>query len=280
MLEVHLLPVGGVLGAGLDRFCPAARAAISELAEQANVREAELARLYLTKESPARAVALSLGEVMDLDSLLDVVLEAATLEQYNCEFQAGDSFSVSATWDHVVAVRVGADVDISRVVKNLSKRADLTVRVQEADLDDDVDVLTPPVADPHFWSQVRARASTPLFLLERFAEGDGGFRLRLVDVDQLEVVRHQVRRRSLIAIAERGSAIALPSQSVAEDAFFMISGDLSIGLLNAERLPFGLDPAGQAVAVGTVALPESAWILCGVVPDDDGVVRGRWSSIT
>lgn len=279
-VEVLLGPSAArALSDGLDRFGAAARVAIRALAERSNVQEVELTRLYLANKVRGRAASLSLGSVMDLDSMLDALVEAAVSEEFVCEFDAG-KFHVGLSWHHYVTVRVGADVDISAILESLEACADLVVRVEGADSDDDTDLLSLPGAGPAFWSRARAMAEAPIFLMERFAEGGGGFHLVLADSNQLEMVRVRARRRSLICVAPLASAAPVPNEGAAENPFFMISGELTVGPLEAESFPFGMDPVEQALMHNAVALPESSWSLCAVVPDDDGIVRGRWPSIT
>lgn len=132
------------------------------------------------------------------------------------------------------------------------------------------------VADGLFWSSVAEGAAKVKLLRERWAYGKFGTHWYDISGDVVFKVSQLVQPRSMLSVLLDPP---LDLDRLHLDGPFAALGDLGRSIeVRHEEFPFGVDSMGDITKEGWRSGVDERrmWRWVAVVPDPDGVVRGRW----
>jgi hypothetical protein len=131
-------------------------------------------------------------------------------------------------------------------------------------------------ADADFWARVTEASERLTLVCEHWADGPHGRRWFRVTPGNTADVARLLRPGSLVRVATEPD-LTLGAEPPRDD-FTAFVAPLPHGELAHRSYPGGADALSEVTGAGfSLVLPEAAlgtW--CAVVPDADGVVRGRW----
>lgn len=132
------------------------------------------------------------------------------------------------------------------------------------------------VADDAFWARVAEAAERLTLVCERWAYGAHGSRWFRVTPETAAGTARLLRPRSLVCVATEPELS--PRAELLEDAFTAFAAPLLPGELAHRYYPGGADTLREVMDDGYSLMLADAALgdRCAVVPDADGVVRGRW----
>lgn len=214
--------------------------------------------LIVNEPLPERFAWLHNGASLDVPTALDLAVGMAAGTGPYCALRTPDGLELVSGWDGAIHLFLPARREI-----RLSPGQDAVLRLEWRDppteLPQDAPLIT-AVADEAFWAAVReaalSAAPRPALLAERWAYGDLGLRWFIVTPDNVQDLARTVRPRSLLSVVAGPDLDPDPAEL--EDGFTdAVVADLSFRV--ADR-----------------ALSRRR----AVVPDADGIVRGRWEDET
>ena len=234
----------------------ALRAVLAEVLGKAGALTVD--SLIINEPLPERYAGLRPGARVEISDALDLAVGMVRGDGPYCTLRAAGGFELASGWDGAVHLLLPDKQEL-----RLSAEQEAVLRLEWRDPPsvgpEDTPLIT-AVADEAFWAEVEAAASAalpePTLLAERWAYGRLGFRWFIVDPTTTWDLARAVEARSLLSVIVAPDPD--PSPEELEDGFEeAIVGDLSL------RIP------DEALA---------RWRA--VVPDSDGVVRGRWEDET
>ncbi|WP_327266000.1 RNA-binding protein [Streptomyces sp. NBC_01232] len=200
-----------------------------------------------------------------------------------CRLEVGDAFAVHVGWDQYVYVV--SDRPCTEAVARTRELGlfpePITGSPYAADLDEPE--MT-EAADEDFWARVRTvLASRQTALLEETFVRNAA-RWHRLTAENLDTVRAGLGPRAMLAVwpdltPDVGAVLAaLPEDESVEIVWEAQDGTISAAIVDdTEYEQFAVLLAGARAAC-TLSLYVDARepLLCGVLPDDDGVLRARW----
>lgn len=242
--------------------------------EASGVDTLEVGELLVSEPLADRHLGLRNGLEANLAEALDLVVGMASGHGPYCRLTSQGRLRVEAGWDGAVHFYV------------TPKIADDVVRFHGRDLRLERRIVAPgpvdvprPVeiaADHEFWAGVRAVAGGVTLLCERWAYGAYGCRWFQVTPENTVDVAQAVRARSLLCVVVEPDLRVKPD--MLDDGFTAFEAPLKPGELVFHSYPGGVDDIAEVVGEGLSLMISDSSITqwCVVVPDRDGVVRGRW----
>lgn len=261
-VELVIAPAAGevaedLAGAeGWGDYEHALRAALTEVLDTAGALTVD--SLIVNEPLPERYAGLRPGTRVEIPDALDLAVGMVIGDGPYCTLQAADGFELASGWDGAVHLLLPAKQDL-----RLSAGQEAVLRLEWRDppsvAPEDTPLIT-AVADEAFWAEVAAAASAalpePTLIAERWAYGSLGLRWFIVTPTTAQDVARGVEARSLLSVV------------VAPDP---------------DPSPDELDDGFEEAIIGEFSLriPDAAMARWrAVVPDADGVVRGRWEDET
>lgn len=214
--------------------------------------------LIVNEPLPQRYSGLRPGARVEIPEALDLAVGMVIGDGPYCTLRGADGFELASGWDGAVHLLLPAKQEL-----RLSAGHEAALRLEWRDppsvSPEDTPLIT-AAADEAFWAAVEAAASAalpePTLLAERWAYGRLGFRWFIVAPAATRDLARTVEARSLLSVI------------VAPDS---------------DPKPEELEDGFEEAVVGDLSLPipdEAMARWRAVVPDADGVVRGRWEDET
>lgn len=211
-------------------------------------------RLIVNEPLPERYAGLRPGARVEMSDALDLAVGMVVGDGPYCTLQDAGGFELASGWNGAMHLLLPAERGF-----RLSSRQEAVLRLEWRDpptVDPEDTPLITAVADDAFWAEVAATASAalpePTLLAERWAYGRLGFRWFIVTPTTTQDLARTVEARSLLSV------IVAPDRDPSPDE---------------------LEDGFEEAIVGELLLqiPDEAMTQWhAVVPDADGVVRGRW----
>lgn len=214
--------------------------------------------LIVNEPLPERYAGLRPGTRVEIPDALDLAVGMVIGDGPYCTLRAADGVELASGWDGAVHLLLPAKQEL-----RLSAEHEAVLRLEWRDpptVDSEDTPLITAVADDAFWAEVAAAASAALpdltLLAERWAYGSLGFRWFIVTPATAQDLARTVEARSLLSV--------------------IVAPDPDPG-------PDELEDGFEEAIIGelTLRIPDKALARWrAVVPDADGVVRGRWEDET
>ncbi|MET9969948.1 hypothetical protein ABZZ80_29490 [Streptomyces sp. NPDC006356] len=237
----------------------------------------EVGGLLVGEPLPESLVGLRNGLEVGPAQAVELVVGMVAGHGPYCQLTSPGRLRVESGWDgfvHLFVTAAAADA-----VQALGADDDLVLdrRVAEPE-DEDVPNPVTTAADDAFWSEVGAAAGTAklTLLCERWAHGAYGCRWFRVTPENVAAAAEAVRPRSLLSVVVDPDLRLDPL--FLDDDFTAFKAPLAAGELTYRAGPRGADDLRELTDDDfAFLLRDSAPVAWrAVVPDSDGVVRGRW----
>ena len=214
--------------------------------------------LIVNEPLPERYAGLRPGARIEISDALDLTVGMVIGDGPYCTLQAAGGLELASGWDGGVHLLLPAKQEL-----RLSSGQEAVVRLEWRDpptvSPEDTPLIT-AVADEAFWAEVETAASAAMpeltLLAERWAYGRLGLRWFIVTPTTTQDLARAVEARSMLSV------VVAPDRDPSPD-------ELEDGFEEAVVGKFSLRIPDEAMA---------RWRA--VVPDADGVVRGRWEDET
>lgn len=251
------------------------RAAVAAVIETCDVDALEVGELLVSLPLPARYADLRNGVEVGPTQAVDLVEAMVAGHGPYCRLLRPGRLRIESGWDGAVHLHV-----TSAAASELTGRLrgdELSIGWRQA-APEPVEVARPvdAVADESFWKAVREVSERTTLLCERWAYGAYGCRWFRVTPENTDEVARLVKPRSLLCVAVDPDL--RPRPELLEDDLTAFAAPGPPGELPYRAWPGGADALSEITGEGFshVLADRVAGRWCAVVPDPDGVVRGRW----
>jgi hypothetical protein len=260
---------------GWDAYAAEIRAVLGLAIDACGVTSLEVGALLVNRPLPHRYMRLRNGTEVNPAEAVDLVVRMAAGWGPYCRLTRAGLLRIESGWDgavHLYVEPMVADVLTGLGQKELS--LERRIAVPEPD---DVSRPVTAAADDNFWAAVLEAAQRAVVLLcERWAHGAYGCRwFRITRMNVAEEAQ-AVRPRSLLCLVVDPNLQSDPA--LLDDAFTAFKAPITPGELPYCAYPYGVDDFAAVTDDGFPLLLRDSMLVncCAVVPDSDGVVRGRW----
>ncbi|MCM0640518.1 hypothetical protein [Cellulomonas wangsupingiae] len=278
MIEVTVAPSDEEVGLGLSEasgwaaFERDLRRFLAEFASVIHVDGLEVTELFAGEPVESTFANVRNGLIVPLGAGIDWVVRMCSGRGPYC-ILVSSMLKIECTWDGVVvltaterdvaaSVTTGPSLDVG--LRELPGEAERPLRSVET------------VADEAFWSSVAEAPAKVKLLRERWAYGKFGTHWFDINGELAPRMGLLVQPRSMVSVLIDPR---LELDHLHLDGPFTALGDLSgsVEVLH-EDFPFGVDSIDDIKKEGwRFGVDErETWRWVAVVPDPDGVVRGRW----
>lgn len=281
--ELVLGPAAEDVRHGLDEapgwgsYSAQLRSALESVLTACDADTVEVDALVANRPLPDDYADLRNGMRLSPVQSVDLAVEMAAGHGPYCGLVITDRIRLESGWDGFVHLYMAPEV-AEQIDCAGGSELSVDWRTTTSEIHDG-DPLVHRIADDEFWAAVRDEAAVKLTLLcERRAYGAYGCRWFCVTPANLAQIAGAVRSRSLLGVAA-GPVLRLDS-ALLDDAFTAFEAPIAPGELAHRGYLYGADTLAEVTDDGFTLMLDDAAVKkwCAVVPDDDGVNRGRWAA--
>lgn len=260
---------------GWPAYVTELRAAVAAVIEACDVDALEVGELLVGLPLPSRYADLRNGVEVGPAEAVDLVEAMVAGHGPYCRLARPERLQIESGWDGAVHLYV-ASAAASELPGRL-RGGELGIEWRQA-APEPVEVTRPvdAVADEDFWKAVREVSERTTLVCERWAYGAYGCRWFRVTPQNVDEVARLVKPRSLLCVAVDPDL--RPRPELLEDDLTAFAAPGPPGELLYRAWPGGADDLSDITGEGfsLVLADRTAGRWCAVVPDPDGIVRGRW----
>lgn len=262
---------------GWPAYLAELRAVVAAVIETCDVDALEVGALLVSLPPPGRHAGLRNGVEVGPADAVDLVESMVAGYGPYCRLLRPGRLQIESGWDGTVHLYVTSGGAAASELPGRLRGGELSIGWRQA-APEPVEVTRPvdAVADESFWKAVREVSERTTLVCERWAYGAYGCRWFRVTPENATEVARLVRPRSLLCVAVDPDL--RPRPELLEDDLTAFAAPGPPGELPYRAWPGGADALSEITGAGYsfILADKAAGRWCAVVPDPDGVVRGRW----
>lgn len=259
---------------GWDAYAAELRGVLGAVIEAGGVGTLEVGELFVGQPLPDELSALRNGLEISPREAVDLAVGMAAGRGPYCQLTSTDQLRIESGWNGFVHLLMTPEM-AHRMAGLHGDDVSLEWRTATPEPPEESRLVDQP-ADAEFWAAVRTATAEPTLLCERWAHGAYGCRWFRVTSENSAEVAEAVRPRSLLCVVSNPE-LRLDADLL-DDDFTAFKDPLKPGELTYRTYPGGADSLSEISDDGFTFMLEDAALenWRAVVPDSDGVVRGRW----